>query len=553
MTNAYVNRLRSGLSLQQPTGVWTNKFVYDPARRLTNVTSQAGTFRYLFSPDTVSRHVTELLLPNSSWITNQYDSVGRMLSTWLLSSAPLTLDYAAYGYNLAGQRTNHDIGDGTTYTYTYDKIGQLTGANSTTDSEDRGYTYDTAWNLNYRTNNGSLSTFTVDGKNQLTSAFGAGDTYDGNGNLTGANNNHDVYEYDDENQLIEYFHYQNGVNNPITGDTRTFFDYDGLRRLRKRREYVLTCSGTGGGSAAQSSGVQPDSGGGNNCTWGQVSETDYIYDGMRVIQERNGSNTPTVSYTRGTDLGGTFQGAGGIGGLLARSDGYSSGNWTSHNYYHADGNGNITYLVNSSQSLAASYRYDPFGNLISSSGTLASANVYRFSSKEIHAASGMYYYGYRFYDPNLQRWVNRDLIGERGGENLYMFVYNNPQSFVDPVGLAGMGELHMCEEGRNPFPQRTPPQGPVIFQKQGDRGTWSWGIAPPFGTPATNIQGGGGVAYPIVVNFPTNPIPSTGPTNTPSTNPTSGPTTNPLPIIPFPTLPTNGSGAGTNGTAKNTP
>jgi len=112
-----------------------------------------------------------------------------------------------------------------------------------------------------------------------------------------------------------------------------------------------------------------------------------------------------VSYTRGSDLSGSPEGAGGIGGLLARSDGYSSGNWTSHNYYHADENANITYMVNSSQSMVATYRYDPFGNPISLSGSLAGANVYRFSSKEIHVKSGMYYYGYRWYDPNLQRWL----------------------------------------------------------------------------------------------------------------------------------------------------
>src|SRR5438046_8401755 len=131
---------------------------------------------------------------------------------------------------------------------------------------------------------------------------------------------------------------------------------------------------------------------------------------MRVIQERDGNNTPTVSYTRGNDLSGRLQGAGGIGGLLARSHDYAStnGNWYTHNFYHADGNGNIAYLVNSSQALAASYRYDPFGNTMSSGGTLATANVYRFSSKEIHVNSGMYYYLYRFYDPNFQRWINRD-------------------------------------------------------------------------------------------------------------------------------------------------
>src|SRR5205814_2888858 len=44
VTNTYVNRLRTALSLQQATGAWTNGFIYDAAGRLTNVTSQAGSF-----------------------------------------------------------------------------------------------------------------------------------------------------------------------------------------------------------------------------------------------------------------------------------------------------------------------------------------------------------------------------------------------------------------------------------------------------------------------------------------------------------------------------
>jgi RHS repeat-associated protein len=44
------------------------------------------------------------------------------------------------------------------------------------------------------------------------------------------------------------------------------------------------------------------------------------------------------------------------------------------------------------------------------------------------------YWG-RDYDPNLQRWIQRDPIGERGGINLYDFVSNNPVNFVDPMGL----------------------------------------------------------------------------------------------------------------------
>ncbi len=189
------------------------------------------------------------------------------------------------------------------------------------------------------------------------------------------------------------------------------FYYDGLGRLRERVDY----------------------------TGASRTETHYIYDGWRVIQERDSNNVPQVSYTRGIDLSGSLEGAGGIGGLLARSSGYSSGNWTSHAYYHADGNGNITCLVDTNQAVVASYRYDPFGNTISKSGTLAAANLYRFSSKEIHVNSGMYYYGYRFYDPSLQRWINRDPIFEVGGANLYTHVGNRPVCAVDPFGLEVTG------------------------------------------------------------------------------------------------------------------
>jgi hypothetical protein len=41
---------------------------------------------------------------------------------------------------------------------------------------------------------------------------------------------------------------------------------------------------------------------------------------------------------------------------------------TTHNAYFADGNGNITYMLNASQAMVASYRYDPFGNLRGESG-----------------------------------------------------------------------------------------------------------------------------------------------------------------------------------------
>jgi RHS repeat-associated protein len=269
------------------------------------------------------------------------------------------------------------------------------------------------------------------------------------------------YEYDDENRLTAaQVLYQADSGN--WQGWRTVFEYDGLSRLRCRLEFTVE-DADGSYDLYFDHGVQ------------------YIYDGMRVIQERNQVyTTPTVSYTRGTDLSGSLEGAGGIGGLLARSSAYSGGNWTSHACYHADGNGNITCLIATNQSVVASYRYDPFGNTISSSGSLASANTYRFSSKEVHLNSGMYYYGYRFYDPNLQRWLNRDPISELGGINLYEFLQNSPTCRVDPDGhtpLLGWGLLVLYlwyEYMENYAPQQEWP----VFVIQ-------WGhIDPPWSAPS---------------------------------------------------------------------
>jgi RHS repeat-associated protein len=176
-----------------------------------------------------------------------------------------------------------------------------------------------------------------------------------------------------------------------------------------------------------------------------TNEVHYIYDGNLVIQERDVNNLPTASYARGSDLSGSPEGAGGIGGLLARSDATTG----QPAFYYCDGNGNVRTLINSSNSVVARYIYDAFGNTLSKAGSLADANLYRFSSKEAHPTSGLVYYLYRFYDPNLQRWINRDPLGELGfdqlcqikapisgdGPNLYEFVRNNSITKYDIVGL----------------------------------------------------------------------------------------------------------------------
>jgi len=221
--------------------------------------------------------------------------------------------------------------------------------------------------------------------------------YDLNGNLKSDGTR--GFDYDDENQLIRV---------TVTNSWKSEFTYDGRFRRRIRKESTW-----------------------QNSAWVQITEARYIYDGMLVIQERDVNNLPAVTYTRGRDLSGSLQGAGGIGGLLARTDGANSQSAC----YHADGNGNITAMVNAQQIVVARYTYDPFGNILSKSGPLADANTYRFSSQEYHQNSGLLLYLRRAYDPNLQRWLNRDPIGEEGGINLYNYVVNDPNRFVDLLGL----------------------------------------------------------------------------------------------------------------------
>ena len=176
--------------------------------------------------------------------------------------------------------------------------------------------------------------------------------YDLRGNLT--NDGQRVFCYDDENQLATVL---------VSNAWKSEFTYDGLMRRRVRKDYTwISAYGT----------------------WVVTNEVHYVYDGRLVIQERDANNLPLVTYTRGNDLSGTRQGAGGIGGLLARTDNglLAIGDSRASAFYHCDGNGNVTCLIYSNQLVAARYSYDPFGNTLAATGPLAEANLYRFSSKE---------------------------------------------------------------------------------------------------------------------------------------------------------------------------
>ena len=110
---------------------------------------------------------------------------------------------------------------------------------------------------------------------------------------------------------------------------------------------------------------------------------------------------------------------------------------TSAVYFHLyDGNGNTGQLINGSDgSIVAHYEYDPYGKAIASTGSYADENAFRFSSKYYDSETDLYYYGYRYYSPEIGRWISRDPVDEEGGINLYSFVNQNPVNYVDETGL----------------------------------------------------------------------------------------------------------------------
>ena len=229
--------------------------------------------------------------------------------------------------------------------------------------------------------------------------------HDADGNLT--SDGRWTYSWDGENRLVQMIR---DSDSPTGARQKLVFEYDQQGRRIRKQFYTY------------------------NNGWKEQTDTIFLYDGWNLLAElnANGSNTRVRTYVWGTDLSGSMQGAGGVGGLLKLT---YYGTSTTNAFVAYDGNGNVTALIDAANgNVCARYEYGPFAEPIRSSGPLSKLNPVRFSTKYTDNESGFVYYGYRYYNPSTGRWLSHDRV-EQSSQSLYSFLGDDPVGNWEYLGL----------------------------------------------------------------------------------------------------------------------
>ena len=100
----------------------------------------------------------------------------------------------------------------------------------------------------------------------------------------------------------------------------------------------------------------------------------------------------------------------------------------------------IHYIPGFEYESVATYEYDAWGNIVSSSGRLAEINPLRYRGYYYDNETGFYYLQSRYYDPANRRFINADSYQSTGqgfvGTNMFAYCNNNTPIYSDPTGHA---------------------------------------------------------------------------------------------------------------------
>jgi RHS repeat-associated protein len=107
-------------------------------------------------------------------------------------------------------------------------------------------------------------------------------------------------------------------------------------------------------------------------------------------------------------------------------------------YYHPDHLGSSQLMTDRDGDVVQHYGYSPFGRENYRNNTYAFSVSNRYTGQQLDEDTGLYYYGARYYDPELARFIQADsTIPDpefSQAYNRYAYVYNNPLKFSDPTG-----------------------------------------------------------------------------------------------------------------------
>ena len=359
---------------------------------------------------------------NNTRCTYEYDAVKRITRTTHLTDPAGTatvFDDRSYSWDPMYNKTsrNDELPDGVARAFTYDSIYRLAKSEKSSPiitPEIIDYTLDGVGNRTTLTRNLTPETYTMDSTspepadsqlNQYTETPLDKREYDQNGNListdyvvnVGGASRRRLLTYDYRNQMVSHEDLDTGV-------TSTYI-YDAFgRRIQKI----------------------PDT---NN-----PQPVTYFYNGWRLIEEQDDSNTTQATYVYGLY----------IDEVLNMQRDVDSDNNNEDFYYHTDELYNVTAVTELAGTPVEFYDYDDFGEPTifdqSKISLLKSAfdNPYLFTGRRYDNETGLYYYRTRYLEPNTGKFTTRDTIGIWGDAlelgNGFSYVGNNTQTLSDPHG-----------------------------------------------------------------------------------------------------------------------
>jgi RHS repeat-associated protein len=305
--------------------------------------------------------------------TYEYDAVNRLTKS----------DFGFYAYPPGGWYATTAYDD---RNYTYDANGNITAlARYGSDRyimDNLTYNYYTGTNkLNYITDPVSAGSYATDIDNQSASNY----TYDANGNMTRDAQSNLRYVLYNIHNLPTMLCYQNGTS------VWMMYNANGSRIFKRD----------------------------------QNNYAKYYY---------NGADGKTKAYQGTSDLWMTYITEG------AEVDGYIKRINTSLSryYYVKDHVGSIRVTVASAGDIVAYNDYYPFGMLMEGRNGANGAwdASYKFTGKERDVETNYDYFGARYYDARIGRWLSKDPLAEKFPSwNPYNYSYDNPICFFDPNGL----------------------------------------------------------------------------------------------------------------------